>query len=164
MKSEQVSELVWGHADRSQDAAQGALGYVLARVDVNGDCTAVWMVHHLSAARDPRDHESGVLQHPDYLRSRYRRNSARHKAANYQRSGDVERQRQFVWRPDLIEQNFKGRPKVSDGGFFRRPIAERSHARTELGGGAPNAVFILLDDVRHVNDSCHKLSIACHAC
>ena len=78
MNSEQVSELVWGHADRRQDAAQGALGHVLARVDMNGDCAAIWMVHHVSAALDPRDSESGALQRLRYLCSRYGRDSTRH--------------------------------------------------------------------------------------
>jgi hypothetical protein len=162
MTSEQGAELIRGKADVGQDAAQRSLGDISPRVDMNGDCTAVWMVHHVSAACDPRDRKSGALQRLDYLRSRHRRNSARHKAANYQRSGDVECQRQFVRWPDLIEQNFQSCPKVSDGGFFRRPIAECGHARTNLGRGAPDAVLVLLDDVGHVNDTSHAIEYRTH--
>jgi hypothetical protein len=160
MTSEQRAELVRGHANRGQDAAQGALGNVSTRVDVYRDCTTVGMVHHMSAAVDPRDRESDAFKRPDYLRSRYGRDAARHKPVNYQKSGDVERHREFLWWPDLFEQKFKCSAQVRDRGFLRRPVAERGNARAKLRGAAPDAVLVLLNDVGHVNDSCHELSIA----
>jgi hypothetical protein len=81
MTSEQRAELIWGHADGGQNAAQGTFGHVLARMDRHNDRTAVRVSHHVVAAADPRHRESGALQRFDYLRPRYCRDGAGHKAA-----------------------------------------------------------------------------------
>jgi hypothetical protein len=58
-------------------------------------------------------------------------------------------------RPNLIEQDLQGGSQVSDRGFLRRPVAERTYPRAELGRGTPDAVLILFNDVGHVNDTSH---------
>lgn len=160
MTSEQRAELVRGHANRGQDATQSAFGNVPARVNVDRDCTAVAMVHHMSAALDPRYREPDAFKRPDYLRSRHCWDAARHKPASYQKSGDVECQSEFLRWSDLFEQEFKCSAQVRDGGFLRRPVAERGNARSKLRGAAPDTILVLLNDVGHVNDSCHESSIA----
>jgi len=112
------------------------------------------MLHHVVAAVDPRDIEASTFERLGYLRSRYGRDGARHEAAE---SGDVECHSQLVGWPDHIEQSLKGGAQVGDRLFLRRPIADRTNARPELGRGAPHAVLILLDDVGHVNDTSHNI-------
>jgi hypothetical protein len=161
MTSQQCAELIRGHADTSKDAAQGALEQILAAVDGHGHRTPVGMAHDVVATVDPRDEEADTLQRLDYLRSRYGRDSARHKPARYYRSGYVECQREFVRYPDLFDQKLKTGTKIGDRGFPRLALAERGDARTELGGCVPAAaILILIDGVGHVNDSCHESSVA----
>lgn len=154
-RSEQFAELVWCHADGGQDATQGALGNVLTSMYRNSNGTPVRMAHDVVATACPRDRESGALKRLHNLRSRYRRDGARHKAASYQRSGNVECQRQLVRYPDFFDEQLHAGAQVGDRGLLRRPVAERGDTRTELSRGAPNAVFVLLDDVGHVNDTSH---------
>lgn len=160
MTSEQRAELVRGHADDGKDVSQRALGYVSSRVNWDRNRTPIGMLHHVMAASDPLDNESGAFESLDYLRSRYSRDAARHKPGSYQKSGDVERQSQLVWWPDDIEQCFNRGAQVVNRLFLRRTIADRADARAELGGCAPDPVLILLDDVRHVNDTRHNLIVA----
>jgi hypothetical protein len=118
------------------------------------------MLHYVMATSDPRDNESSAFERLYYLRSRYDRDAARHKPGSYQKSGNVECQGQLIRWLYYIEQGFKCCAQVVNGFFLRRAIADRADARAKLGRGTPNAVLILLDDVGHVNDSCHKPSIA----
>ena len=155
MTSKQGAKLIGGHADGGKDATQGAFGDVLTCVDWHYDCAAIGVTHHVMTTTDSGEHKSSALQRLDHLRSRYRRDATRHKEATYQKSGDIECQRQFLRWPDFIEQNFHGRPEVGDCGFLCRPVAECGHAWAELGSGAPDAVLILLDDVRHVHYTSH---------
>jgi hypothetical protein len=74
-------------------------------------------------------------------------------------SGDVQGQGQFVWYPDNVEQCFERSAQVGNRFFLCRPIANRAHARAELGGSAPDAVLVLLHDVGHVYDTSHRFSI-----
>jgi hypothetical protein len=71
-------------------------------------------------------------------------------------SGDVQSQGQLIRRPDYLEKSFEGFAQVGNGLFLRRSVADCANARPELGGGAPNAFLILLDDVGHVNDTSHS--------
>ena len=158
MTSEQCAELIGGHADSDEDAAQGPLEQILAAVDWHRHGTPVRMAHNVMAAVDPRDSEAGTLQRLDYLRSRYRRDSAGHKPARYYKSGDVECQREFVRYPDFFDQKFKAGAQVGDRGFLRLALSERGNARTELCRRIPaNTVFVLLDDVGHVHDASHVI-------
>jgi hypothetical protein len=161
MTSEQCAELFGSHADSGKDATQGALEQILAAVDGYGHGPPIRMAHDVVTAVDPRDNEVGTLQRLDYLRSRYGRDSAGHKRARYYKSGDVERQREFVRYPDLFDQKFKAGAQVGDRIFLRPALAERGDARTELGGCIPAAtVLVLLDDVGHMNDTSHPASMA----
>ena len=157
MTSEQGAELVGAHADDGQDVSQGALGHVASCVSWDRNCTPIGMSHHVVAARDPFDSESGAFERLDYLRSRYGRDAARHKPGSYQKSGDVECQSQLVWWPDHIEQSLKRGPQVGDRLCLRCAIANRADARAELSGGAPDTVLVLLHDVGHMNDTSHTL-------
>jgi hypothetical protein len=159
MTSEQRTELVRGHADNDQEVSQGALRHVAARVNWDRNRTPIGMLHHAVAASDPLDDESGAFERLNYLRSRYGRDAARHKPGNYQKSGDVECQSQLVWWPDFINQSFECGAQVGDRLFLRRAIADRADARAELRRGAPHTVLVFLDDVGHVNDTSHKLSM-----
>jgi hypothetical protein len=155
--SEQLVELVRGHPDDGQDVPQCALGHVLARVDRDWDCAPIRMLHYVVAAVNPRNNEASALERLDYLRSRYGRDRARHKAGSYQKSGYVECQSQLVGWPDHVKQSLKRFAQVSDRLFLRRAIADRADARTELGRGAPDAVLVLLNDVGHVNGTSHRI-------
>jgi hypothetical protein len=104
MTSEQLAELVRGHPDDGQDVPQGALGHIPASVNRNWDCTPIGMLRHVVAADDPLNDEASALERLDYLRSRYGRGSARHKAGSYQKSGYVECQSQLIGWPDHIKQ------------------------------------------------------------
>ena len=73
-------------------------------------------------------------------------------------SGDVECQSQLVWWPDYIKQSFKRAAQVIDRLFLRRAIADSANARAELGGGTPDTVLVLLDDVGHMNDTSHSFN------
>ena len=126
-------------------------------MDWDRDCTSIGVLHHVVAASDPLDNESGAFERPDYLRSRYDRDATRHKPGSYQKSGDVKCQSQLVWWPNYIKQSFKRAAEVGDRLFLRRAIADRAYARAELGRGAPNTVLILLNDVGHVNDTSHDI-------
>jgi hypothetical protein len=110
MRSEQLAELVRGHADGLQDAAHGAREQVSAAVNWHDGGTPVRMAHHVVTAVNPRDSESGALQRLDNLGSRCNRDTARHKPASYQKSGYVECQRQLIRWPDLLKQQFKAGP------------------------------------------------------
>jgi hypothetical protein len=151
--SEQLTELVRGHADGRQDPAHGALEQVLATVDWHSDRASVGMAHDVVATVDPRDSEASALERLDDLRSRHGRDGTRHEAASYQKSGNVECQRQLVRYPDLFDEKFQAGAQIADRGLLRRPLAERRDARAELGRRVPAAVLVLLDDVGHVNDS-----------
>jgi hypothetical protein len=156
MTSEQLDELVRGNADAGQDAAQRALGDVSPRVYRDGDRAPVGVAHDVMAAVDACDDEAGVFESPNNLRSRYRRDAARHKAANYQRSGNVECQRHLIRYPHLFDEEFQAGAQVGERLVLSLSLAERGHTGTKLGGGAPDAVLILLDDVGHVNDTSHN--------
>lgn len=156
--SEQRAELIGSRADAGKDAAQGALEQIPVAVNRHRHGTSVRMAHDVMATVDPRDSESGPLQRLDYLCSRYGRDSAGHKPTRYYKSGDVKCQREFVRYPDLFDQKLKPGTQISDCGFLRLALAERSDAWAELSGRIPAfAVLILLDDVRHVNDTSHNL-------
>jgi hypothetical protein len=154
-RSEQCAELVRRHADDLQDAPQGARRHVLAWVNRDRDGTAIEVLHHMMTASNPRDGESSALQRFDYLCSRYDRDAARHNPASYQKSGNVECQSQLIRWFDYFEQGFESGAQVCDRLFLCRAIAYRTNTGSELGGGAPDAVLILLYDVGHVNDTSH---------
>jgi hypothetical protein len=160
MTSEQRAELIRGDSYAGQDAAQRALGDVSASVYWHGDRAPVWVAHDVMATVDPCDREADALESLDDLRSRYGRDAARHKAANYQRSGNVECQRHLVRYPHLFDEEFQAGTQVGERFVLSLSLAERGHARAKLGRSAPDAVLVLVDDVRHVNDSCHRSSIA----
>ena len=123
----------------------------------HGNRTSIRMSHEVMASLDARDGEADAFQRLNYLCSWYRRNGARHKPARYYKSGYVECQSHLVRWPDLFDQKFQPRAQVGEGGFLRRPVAERGDARAKLGGAAPDAVLILLKDVVHVNDASHSI-------
>ena len=135
--------------------------HILANVDWNRDGSSIWMAHHMVAAASPSDSEAELLQSLNYLCSRHRRNAARHKAGNYQGSGNVEGQRQLVWYPHFFDEKLQARAQVGDCLFARRSVTERGYAGTQLGRSAPDAVFVLLDGVGHVNDASHAVSLTC---
>jgi hypothetical protein len=161
MRSEQLAKLVWGHVDDGQDVPQGAFGYVLARVDRDRDRTPIGMLHHVMAAADPLDHETCALERLDYLHPRYGRDRTRHKPGSYQKSGYVECQSQLIGWPSPVEEGLKRGAQVGDCLLLCRAIANRADAGPKLSRGAPDAVLILLDGVRHVNVTGHDISIAC---
>ncbi len=162
MTSEQRAELVGGHAHGLQDATHGPREQVFTAVDWHDGGTPVGMAHHVVAAVNPCDGETGALECLDDLGPRRDRDVARHKAASYQRSGYVERQSQLVGWPDLFKQQFQARAQVCDCFLSRGPLAERGNICPQVGGSVPaGAVFILLDDVGHVNDTSHRFSIPC---
>jgi hypothetical protein len=160
MMSEQRAELVRCHADDVEDAPQGSLRHVTARVHWDWNRTSIRVLHHVMATSDPRKTEPGALQRLDDLRSRYRRDGARHKPGSYQKSGDVECHSQLIGWLDYFEQSLKRVAQVGDGLFLRRPFANRADARAKDAGGAPGAVLILLDGIGHVNDTSHGSSMS----
>jgi hypothetical protein len=160
MRSEQRAELIWRHADDGQDVSQGAPGHVATCMDGDRNRASIRMLHDVVATGDPRDSESRTFERLNDLRSRYDWDAIRHKLGRYYNSGDVECQREFVRYTDLFDQQLKPRPKIRDRIFPCRAVADSSHAWPQQGGSAPHAVLVLLDDVGHVNDSCHKPSIA----
>jgi hypothetical protein len=160
MISEQRAELVRGDAYAGQDAAQRPSGDVSPSVHRYGNGAPVWMAHDVMATVNPRDHEADAFESLDNLRSRYGRDAARHKAANYQRSGNVECQRHLVRYPYLFDEELQTGAQIGKCFVLGLTVAEHGHARTKLGRGAPNAVLILLNDVGHVNDTSHALIIA----
>jgi hypothetical protein len=162
MTSEQLHELVGSNANAGQDAAQCALGHVPPCVDWHGDRAPVGMAHHVVATLDPCYGEAGAFESPDDLRSRYGRDAARHKTANYQRSRNVECQRHLVWYPHLFDEEFQAGAEVGERLILGLPLTERGHARTKLSGSTPGAVFVLLDDVGDMNNPSHLTSITCH--
>jgi hypothetical protein len=113
------------------------------------------MLHHVVAADDPCFNEASALERLDYLRSRYNRDIARHKAGSCQKSGHVKCQSQLVGWPHHFEQGSERSAQVSDRLIRRRPVTGRADARPELGRGAPDAVLVLLNDVGHVNGLGH---------
>ena len=161
MTSEQLAELVRGHANVGEDVAHRALGYVSPGMDWHGGASPIRVAHDVMAASDPRDTKTGALERLDYLLSRHGRDGARHETASYQKSGYVECQGQLVGYPELFDQGFQASAKVGDCIFLRISVAVCAHSRAEPSGGAPDAVLVLLNDVGHVNDSCHESSIAC---
>jgi hypothetical protein len=104
---------------------------------------------------DPLDNESGAFERPEYIRSRYDRDATWRNRGSYQKSGDVERQSQLIRRPDYIQQSFKCAAQVVDRLFLCRAIADSANARAELGGGTPDSVLVLLDNVGHMNGAGH---------
>jgi hypothetical protein len=60
-------------------------------------------------------------------------------------------QRQLIWRADLGEQGFQRIAQVGNRSFRCRPVTHCPDARTQLCGGALDAVLVLLDDVRHMD-------------
>ena len=160
MTSKQRAELIGGHADSLQDAAHGTREQVLTAVDWHYGGTPVGVAHHVVAAVNPRDRETGTLERLDDLGSRRNRNVARHKAASYQKSGYVECQSQLIWWPDLFEQQLQACAQVRDCFLSRGPLAERGDICPQVGGSVPTgAVLILLDDVRDMNHPSHMTSI-----
>ena len=164
MTSEQFDEFVRSQADAHQDAAQRALGDVVARVNRHCDRAPIGMAHHAMATVHTRDGEADSFESPDDLRSRYGRDAARHKPANYQRSGNVECQRHLFRYPYLFNEEFQAGAQVGESVILSLSLAEGGRARTELGGGAPDAVLILLDDVGHVHDTSHSVNFARSHC
>jgi hypothetical protein len=159
MTSEEPDELVRGHADAGQDATQRALGDVSPWVYWDGDRSPVRVAHDMMATFDACDGEACVFESFDDPRSRYGRDAARHKAANYQRSGNVECQRHLVRYPHLFDEEFQAGAQVVESLIPRLPLAERGHTGPKLGRGTPDAVLVLLDDVGHVNDTSHLYSM-----
>lgn len=160
MRSEQSAELIRRHPNSGEDVAHGSLGYVAARVNWHADRAAIGMSHEVVAALNARDREPGALQGLDYLRSWYHRDAARHDPARYYESCHVECHSEFVRYADLFEQEFKALAQIGYRGLLCWPVPKCSNALAERGRATPDAVFILLDDVGHMNDSCHKSSIA----
>jgi hypothetical protein len=156
MTSEQRAELVGCHPDNAEDAPQGTLGHVPAGMYRDRDRTPIWVLHHVVAAGDPRETESGALQRLDYLCSRDGRDGTRHKPRSYQKSSDVECHSQLIGWLNYIEKSFERVAQVGDRVFLCRPLANRADAGAEDAGGTPDAVLILLDGVGHVNDTSHR--------
>lgn len=76
------------------------------------------------------------------------------------KSGDVERQSEFVRYPDFFDQKLKSGAQICDRLFRRRTIANSADAGPEQGRGAPNPILVLLDGVGHVYDSSHTTSVS----
>jgi len=133
-------------------------------VDWHGNCAPVGMAHDVMATVYPRDNETSALEGFDDFRSRYGRDATRHKAASYQKSGNVECQSQLVRYPNLFNEKFKAGPQIVDRGVLRRPLAECRDARTQLGRRVPAAVLILLDDVWHMDDTSHSINYRTSLC
>jgi hypothetical protein len=57
---------------------------------------------------------------------------------------------------DLGEPRFQRVPQIGNRSFRCHPVAYRTDARAQLRGGAPDAVFVLFDDIRHVDDAGHN--------
>lgn len=162
MTSEQLAELIWCQVGGVQDAAQRGFENVPARMDSNGHGAAVRVLHEVMAAGDPRQAEPSTFQSLDYLCSTYGRDSTRHNAGSYQKSGDVESQGQLVGYACHFDQALKRDAQIRDTLCLRLALAERGDARTKLGGRGPEAgLVVLLQVVGHVNDSCHKSSMPC---
>jgi hypothetical protein len=157
MTLEQRAELVWRHADDGQDVPQGAPGHVATRMDGDWNPASIRMLHEVVATGDSRDGEPRAFERLYDLRSRYDWDASRHKPGRYYNSGDVECQSEFLRYPDLFDQQLKPSPQIRDRLFQRRTIANSAHTRTEQGRGAPDAVLVLLDGVRHVNDTSHNI-------
>jgi hypothetical protein len=155
MRSEQRAELVWGHADGVQDVAQCGCAEVSAAMNGHSDGAPVGMLHHVVAAVYSRHGKADLLKYSDYLRSWYYRDAARHKPARYYKSGNVECQSHLVGWPDLFDQQFQAGTQVCERSLLGFSLAERCDTRTEVRGGAPVTVLVLLQDVVHVNDSSH---------
>ena len=110
MTLEQRTELIGSHANAGEDGTQGPFGHVSARMDRDCNSASVGMAHEAVATLDPHNSESGAFERLDDLRSWYCRDTARHKPANYQRSGNVECQRHLVWYPNLFDEKFQAGP------------------------------------------------------
>lgn len=156
MRSEQLAELVWRHADDGQDVPQRAYAQVLTAVDRDWNGPPVGMLHHVVAAFDPRNAEASALERFDDPRPRYNRDVARHKPASYQKSGHVECQSQLTGWFHHIKQSLKRGAQVGKRLFSRLAITNRADARPELGRGNPSAILILLKDVGHVYVTSHS--------
>jgi hypothetical protein len=150
MRLEQRAELVRRHADDGQDVPQGAFRHV-------GNRASIGMLHDVMATNDPRDRESSAFERFYYLRSRYDWDATWHKPGRYYNSGNVERQSEFVWYPDLFNQKLEPVAEVRKRLFAGRAVTDSTDARPEQRGGAPHAVLVLLDAVGHVNDTSHSL-------
>ena len=147
--SEQLPEFLGAHADDRQDVPQSALGDIASGMNRDDDRPAIEMAQHVMASADSRDRESGPLQRPDHLSPPERPEGTRV-------SGHVEGQRQLIWRTDLREQRFQRIAQVGNRSFRCRPVTYCPDARAQLCGGAPDAVLILHDDVRHMDHAGHN--------
>jgi hypothetical protein len=107
MTLEQCPELVRCHADDGQDVSQGASRHVPTRMDGDRDPASIGMLHDVMTASDPHDSESRAFGRLDYLRSRYDWDATGHRLGRYYKSGDVERQSEFVRYSDLFDQKLK---------------------------------------------------------
>jgi hypothetical protein len=94
------------NADPIEDDDRGSLGDVSPSVYWEGDRAPVWVAHDVMATVDPRDREADAFESLDNFCSRHGRDAARHKAASYQRSGNVECQRHLVRYPHLFYEQF----------------------------------------------------------
>jgi hypothetical protein len=104
MTLEQFAELSGRHSDGFQDGPHGPGQQFFAAVDWNDGSTPVRMAHHVMTAVHSDDSETDALERSDNLSSGRNWEVARHKAASYQKSGDVERQSQLVWWANFFEQ------------------------------------------------------------
>jgi len=159
---EQRAELVGCHSDGLQDAAHATRKQVFTAVNGHDGGTPVRVAHHMVTAIYPGDGETDALERLDNLGSGRNWDVARHKAASYQKSGYVERQSQLVWWANLFKQQFQASTQVRDCFLSRGPLAERGDICPQVGGRIPaSAVLFLLDDVGHVNDTSHTVSMSC---
>jgi hypothetical protein len=126
-------------------------------VNWDRDGPPVGVLHHVMAAVNPFDNEAGALKRLDYIRSRNDRDSARHKAGSYQNLRNVACQSQFAGCTDHIEQRVQRGAQIGERFFRCSSIANRADTGTEHGGGAPDAVLVLLDGVGHMNDLGHVI-------
>ena len=62
--------------------------------------------------------------------------------------------------PTTSSQSFKCDAQVVDRLFLCRAIAGSANARAQLGGGTPDSVLVLLDNVGHMNGAGHAFSIS----
>jgi hypothetical protein len=126
-------------------------------MDGHGHRASIRVLHEVVAAGDPLDSEPRFFESLDYLCSRYDWDAAWHKPGRYYNSGNVECQSEFVRYTDLFDQQLKPGPQIRDRLFLRRAVTNSADTGPQQGGGAPYAVFILLDGVGHVHDTSHSL-------
>ena len=64
---------------------------------------------------------------------------------------------QFARCPDHVKQRVQCSVQVGERLFWCSAVPNRADARTEHGGGTPDAVLVLLNGVGHVNDLGHVI-------